>query len=50
MELERMGFDLTLIAVGVFGNVILVAVGATIASFCRRLAKKWEEDEHAQAC
>ncbi len=50
MELERMGFDLTVLAYVVLGNSVLVAIGAFLAAYFGRIIKRWEEEEAARAC
>ncbi len=49
MELERMGFDLTLLAFVVLGNSILVAGGACLVDYLKRVIKRWEEEQATPA-
>ena len=43
MELERMGFDLTILAFVVLGNFSLVAIGAFLVVYLERIIKRWKE-------
>ena len=48
MELERMGFDLTLLALVVMGNAILVAVGAGLVAYLKNVINRWKANEIAR--
>lgn len=50
MEFTRMGFDLSLMVLVVLGNCALVAIGAGLAAYFRRLIKRWNAAEATSTC
>ena len=49
MEFTRMGFDLSVMVLVALGNCTLIAIGAGLAAYFRRVIKRWEEEEAAGA-
>ena len=48
MELERMGFDVTVLAFVILGNAFLVAAGAGLVAYLKRVIRMWEAKEAAR--
>ena len=48
MELERMGFDMTLLAFVILGNAVLVAAGAGLVAYLKRVISAWKVTEAAR--